>query len=340
MNKFLISLFVVLILTGFFTPPIYAEVEDRVFFAKHNKLDDIWTNMTITGNHFIIQSDNGFYNGLEGDFKSNPWDEIGLELTESLFFESELNEENPHTIVEITWNGQNNRVSIDQVDINPESIIGLLDGIFARVTGFSMDKAAWPVDINAEIMESYPERYSISSSIIRGNDVLDYVVDLEAALIVTDYDIFALYFDVVDSNITYISKDSIQLDYGGQYLTILFNTFILGKGYDPSSLYYVVLLENGMYLQLSGAYGSIKAGWTGYSFDELVFQANETGTFQTIDQSTSDGSSTDQSISDRSSSDQLIDSENGLKLPFYSMFWFLLFFVPIIKKKINRNDLN
>jgi hypothetical protein len=325
MKKFLISLFIGLILTGLFNSPVLAGVENRVFLAKHNMLDDVWTNMTITGNHFIIQSDNGFYNGLEGDFNSNPWDQIGYELGKSSFFESELNEENPHTIVEITWNGQNNRVSIDQIDINPDSIIGLLEGIFVRLTGMSMDKAAWPVDINAEIMESYPEQYAISSSIIRGNDVLDYVVDMKIALIVTDYDIFSLYFDLVDSNITYIAKNSIQLNYGSQYSTILFDTFILGKGYDPYSLYYVVLLENGMYLQLSGAYGSMNAGITEQSFDDFVFQVNETGTLQTID--------------DRSSSDQSIGSENGLELPFYSMFWFLLFLLPVIQKKINRKDI-
>ncbi len=229
----------------------------QVYYSKYNAFDQEWTNMTIIGNHYIISSDNFAYDGLESDFLMNPWDMIAVELDNSNFFESTLMEENPHTVLEINYFDESNILSISQADIGPDGIIPLIDNIFYRVTGYTEEFRAWPIDMQVHVMESYPEQYGVVAKFQRGINLLEYARHMEnVTLIVSTYNVFEEPITSDDQvSAIYMDTEMVIIDEVGKTVEISYKTFTLGKDFSPSKLHITILMDNGPYLHYQ-VYGS------------------------------------------------------------------------------------
>ncbi|MHA2250236.1 MAG: hypothetical protein ACXAD7_07735 [Candidatus Kariarchaeaceae archaeon] len=223
----------------------------EITYSKLNGYNG-WTNMTIIGDSYKVCSDNITYDGFEGKFLMEPWSILGAQLIESNFFEVNITEENPHTVIEAKYQGKYNKQSISHIHIIPDELELLLDSILFRLSGifvWSENIMVWPVDMQVFVMESYPEQYSVSVSFQRRNDLLTYIHEENATLIVTDYNVIAeLSSSEKQPYAIHIDSQPIAIATGGQMISITFNTFSVGTDYSLASLHFTVLMENGVYL--------------------------------------------------------------------------------------------
>ncbi|MHA2252487.1 MAG: hypothetical protein ACXAD7_19130, partial [Candidatus Kariarchaeaceae archaeon] len=225
---------------------------DYIRYSSFNGIEHEWLNITIWDDgYYEVSSDNEYYHGLEAKLLMNPWDFVTNHPDFDLFFTSNLMEENPHKILEIKYHDKHNTQAINMVDLAADGLIPMIGSILYRATGYGNDYLVWPVDIQVWVMESFPEQYGIEVLFQRGNDLLDYVHEENATLIVSDHEIFDDEVLQIRSNIIhaiYSESKLVSIAAGGFTSKISFSTFMLGKEYRPSELHFTILMDSGEYL--------------------------------------------------------------------------------------------
>lgn len=229
--------------------PIYSE--DYAIFSVYNASNGEWFNLTISTKTYNISASDSTYN-LEFEFLFNPWYRIEEVLAENNFYTSSVHEDNPHTIIEVYLDGFFNKQSISHINIQPEAISLFFQDILNRLTGMQSDNLVWPVDIQIEVMESYPEQYAVSAKLYRGFDFTKCCGTGNITLIVTDSDpFFHPDFDLKSKeefNALHTETGNYSINNFGSSLDINFGTFTLGTSYSPIDLFYTIILDNGLYI--------------------------------------------------------------------------------------------
>ncbi len=216
-----------------------ATEDDYVIFSMYNQSDDTWSNLTINAEYFETSENDG----MKIKFISSPWDDINRLLDKENFFDTDINENNSHTIIEASVNGKYNKQLIGHENVSDEEMYIFFYQIYQRVTGIGYK--VWPADLSITTLESYPEQYSVSVLFQRGLDLLAYVHSENATLQVTSANPFE-----PGENIKSIYTETITVDIasGGQSVQVEFATFTGSTEY--RELYFSIVMESGVYLML------------------------------------------------------------------------------------------
>ncbi|MCY3412707.1 MAG: hypothetical protein INQ03_13800 [Candidatus Heimdallarchaeota archaeon] len=239
MNKLALSFTLVLLLSMLGNTQVHSEEANKATFIQLIGEDSTSLVITDVLYEFYI-NDELIY---KVSFLTSPWDNLITVLDEHNFFSNPLNEEDPHTIIEVSYNGRHNMQSINHTNIAIDPIVDHFNKIEAKVTGMYHREEVWPVDMAVSIMESYPEQYGVETVILRGNDFLDYVHIENATLIVSDGNPF-----LNDTKILHTSSMVISIGSGRVSQKISFDTFSVGVDYRPDDLHLTILMDNGIYL--------------------------------------------------------------------------------------------
>ncbi len=280
-----------------------ANVDAKATYSNYDVQKGQWTNITIFPNTYSINSDNQLYNQLSGEFMISPWDLLVKKIIDEGFFSLDISDDNPKTVVEIDYLGDTNSIAFNYNTPGIDGTISILENIYMRLTGALNDVYYWVTDMSVVVMESYPEQYSVTTSIQMAQGLFSLVYNEEVTLIVSDYDIYAQYLVDPNGNITHGTKENYTLDVSGEIAEITFKTFSVGIDFRPEELFFFIVLENGMYLK-SSPNGPLPV--VGYSnMDISNYQVN-------IHQN------------DNSSKDD--ETTRGLKVPIF-IFWV---FIPLL----------
>jgi hypothetical protein len=240
---------------------------DYLTYSKFDATANEWTNITLFDDlTYETAATDPFYDGFSAKLLMDAWTIVLNQLDESNFFMNVIQEVDPHTVIEARIGENYNKQIISHINVRPDDLHVLLDGILFRLTGKGETIPVWPTDLEIFVMESYPEQYSIVVNFQRGNDLLDYVHEENATLIVSDYNIF-IEPVTSDNQIEAIYADSQHLSIaaGGFMAQITFPTFFGTKEYSPSDLHFTILMDNGAYLYMSDPFSELpRLGFQGY----------------------------------------------------------------------------
>ncbi|MHA2171823.1 MAG: hypothetical protein ACXAB7_18260 [Candidatus Kariarchaeaceae archaeon] len=258
---------------------------DYVVYSKFDASVNEWTNITLFDDlMYETSATDPFYDGFSAKLlmETWTWTVVLNQLDESNFFTNIIIEDNPHTVIEAQIGEKYNKQVISHINVRPDDLHVLLDGILFRFTGKAETIPVWPTDMEIRVMESYPEQYSIAVNFQRGNDLLDYVHEENATLIVSDHNVFSEPISA-DNPIEAIYTDSQHLSIaaGGFMTQITFPTFFGTKEYAPEDLHFTILMDNGAYLYMSGPFSDLpRLGFQGYNTYDIVVPTAPNGTLE------------------------------------------------------------
>ncbi len=252
MKRFYIPLICILVFSILSQPVnVSSDAAARVIFSKYNIDNAQWTNVSIGPFGYSIDSDNELYDQLDNEFINSPWKLIEEKFLEENFFNLDILEIDPKNVLQIDYIDDSHTVAFDEDVSQIEGLLGILNNIFQRAIGDFQNEYYWPTDLIIDVMESYPEQYGVTTRIQMANGLFSLVYDENATLIVSDYDITANYLADPNGNISYITSENFTIAISGDIAEISFKTFSIGVDSRPADLFFLVVLENGMYLKSS-----------------------------------------------------------------------------------------
>ena len=319
-------------------PPQY----DVVVFSVYDENIATFTNLTLSGPHYSVESADSYIDGLEGAFNFNWF--IFSEALEIADFENLDYEVNgtPNLIISVVTSSINHTLEIDQLpvfiteDLGITRMVNMLEDAMDRTTGSLVNSAVWPVDLQLIVLESYPEQYAVSLVLQRGMDLLAYVFEENVTMFAgTELPEGNLTHDWFRHAIFGYSK-TIFLPAGGSTQTLSFPTFsifhsnftqtdsvtVYPNDLTSEDLTILVIMQSGDYISLDVDTGEIQ-----------VRQSTITNGTAYVDLAIANFDVTEQNNGRNGSTVDPTDTEN-LAVPVLPI-WFLttLVSLPLIKKR-------
>lgn len=229
-----------------FLVPVYTSTTaswDSNNFVKFSVYDNSlenWISLQISSDSYTLYENEEIIREIK--FLTNPWDTITYELNKANFFDNNIEEENPHTIIEASLGSYYNNQSISHVNIQPERLTIFFMSILERVKGLNYN--IWPLDTSISVMESYPEQYNIEVIFQRANDLLAVVKEENATLFVTTSNPFSSEFHTVNT----LVKESVTvtINSGNGNTCITFPTFTGSTKF--RDIHFTIMMDSGVYL--------------------------------------------------------------------------------------------
>lgn len=292
-----------------------------------------WYNLTMNDNAYFTASDDPAFDNLFSDVNYFDWNTFESDASDGGFFELNQTEENPNYVLSFTRLEQTNTISLEQLPTTFDTATGwikMLQDIFSyqqRILSIDYNEFVWPVATQLDIMESYPEQYSLSVLFQRGNDDLRCCFSQNISLFVgIDFDMNNI--EEWMANSTYSDTVYVQQFVTSNTTEVTFPSFFLRTGnsaeieaYPLDRVTFMVIQDSGMALLTS----------FGEGFQDFVFQTDiEDATknvhdyipFNTIDDTTDD-------------TDIVVDSNGDLDLPITLLPVMVgLISINLIRKKI------
>ncbi|MCE7735384.1 MAG: hypothetical protein GPJ54_10935 [Candidatus Heimdallarchaeota archaeon] len=275
MKRSILFLSLILISSGLNTAQ-FNPVSHKVQFDFYSTSLEHWYNLTMTDNAYFTSSDDLAFDNLFSDVNYFDWNSFESDASDGGFFDLDQTEENPNYVLSFTRLEQTNTISLQQLPATFDTATGwikMMHNIFSyqqKILSIDFNEFVWPVATQMDVMESYPEQYSLSVLFQRGNDNLRCCFNQNVSLFVgIDFDMNSI--EEWMANSTY--SDTVHVDHfiNGNTTQVTFPSFFLRTGnsaeieaYPLDRVTFMVIQETGMALLTS----------FGEGFQDFVFQTD------------------------------------------------------------------
>lgn len=228
-------IFIVILLSSSLNTAQTNPVTHEIKFDYYVPTYEHWYNLTMNDNSYSISSDDPVYDGLSSEINYFNWWILETYASDGGFFDLNQTDDDPNYVIKYTRLEQSNTISLKHIPIADEiepgwiSMINLVFQYQQRILALDYNEFVWPVASQIDVLESYPEQYSISVLFQRGNDGTRCCFNQNISLYVgIDFDFNTKEEWMRDS--TYTDSIFVQSFIQGSTTTVTFPTFFLRTG--------------------------------------------------------------------------------------------------------------